>query len=805
MKKFCAFLYVTALAMITFTQPLTANDELADKVPTIRGVVFDEANNPLQAVTVQIEGTNIGTITNSHGEFVIKNLSKGVYQVKVSFIGYASQTKSANLSTRNTARPVFTLLPDEYQLSTVEVFGERYTQPQKLDLITRMPLRPSEQIQSISVISSKSITEQGALTVTDAVKNVPGVTLFGSYGGVRESLSSRGYRGIPILKNGVKIDSDFRHNSILTDLQGVESIQIIKGSAAVTQGIGNELGAAGGVVNVVTKTPKFVNGGEISLRAGSWGMVRPTFDVQTVLDKGNTVAIRLNGAFERSDNYRPVIHSNRAYINPSLEWRPNDKTSITLEMDYLNDTRTPFTSTVNLAKDDTEALYDMPHDKFLGFTNDNVENKTLTYAARIARQLSDNYSIRMGYFNSSYQVDNTSTAVNTVVNKEFNMRRRTLSRALRDDRNSTFQIDFVGKDVYTGSIKHTFQVGFDYKQTDLSTTNYTPIIIDTIDVLVPKISNTLPRQLTLKAADPDVTAASSYGLLAQEVMTINRYLKAILGLRYSYSSSRDAKIAGAITGDAWNPMLGVMVTPIRNINLFGSYTTTTSLRSASNKMENGEDIGPSDTRQFEVGIKSDWLNNRLRFNFTYFDIITENLSYATYVPGTTQKTNFFAKAGDLKRKGFETELSGSILENLQVMLGYAYLDAQYKNSPAFMDGSAPLNTPKHTANGWIQYSVRKGALKRLSASVGVYYVGARPVNDYSLTPDGYNSLVGEKPFDMPAYTTINVQLAYSIGQFTARAYLNNLFDALGYNSYYRGGFINQIDPRNFSAALSYRF
>ena len=194
------------------------------------------------------------------------------------------------------------------------------------------------------------------------------------------------------------------------------------------------------------------------MRAGSWGLFRPTFDVQSVLDKNQTIAFRMNGAFERSDNYRPVIHSNRVYINPSLEWRPDDKTSVTIEMDYLNDNRTPYTSSVNLSKDTEENLYDMPHNKFLGFKNDNVNNKTLTYAARITRQLTDNISVRAAYFGSSYKVDNTSTSVKTVVNKEYNMRRRTISRSLRDDRNSTFQLDFIGRDIFTGPFKHTFHV-----------------------------------------------------------------------------------------------------------------------------------------------------------------------------------------------------------------------------------------------------------------------------------------------------------------------------------------------------------
>ena len=297
------------LVLLIFPSLLFATEpESVDRVPAIRGVVYDETDTPLASATVQIEGTTIGTTTNSEGRFILRNLARKVYKINVSFVGYATQTRTVDSklsSGKSVNESCATLLEVR---STVEVFGERYKQPKKLDAITRMPLRPSEQIQSISVISEKSITEQGALTVTDVARNVPGVTLFGSYGGVRESMSIRGYRGVPILKNGVRIDSDFRTGSALSEMQGVESIQVIKGSAAVTQGIGNDLGSAGGVINVVTKTPKFTNEGEVSLRAGSWGLFRPTFDVQSVLDKNQTIAFRMNGAFERSDNYRPVIH-----------------------------------------------------------------------------------------------------------------------------------------------------------------------------------------------------------------------------------------------------------------------------------------------------------------------------------------------------------------------------------------------------------------------------------------------------------------------------------------------------------------
>lgn len=792
------------LALITFG--IAANAE--NKAPIVKGIVVDVKGSPLASATVYVNGTSIGASTDDEGVFIFPRIKPGTYNVTVSYVGYVSETKKIEIYHGKPVEIQFQLKEDTNTLSEIEVFGVREKQPEKLDAITRMPLRPSEQIQSISIISNKLIEEQGNMNITDAVRNVVGVTQFASFGGVQESLMARGYRGIPTLKNGVRVQSDFRGGGFITDMQGIESIQVLKGSAAITQGIGNDLGSAGGVINLATKTPKFINAGDIGIRTGSWGQFRPTFDVQGILDKQRTVAFRINGAYERSDSYRKYVSKDRIYVNPSLAWRPNNKTTITLEMDYLHDTRTPDRGTVNLAPDSIDALYKMPNNKFLGFKTDRNISNNLTYALRYDRKLNDLFNVRIAYFGSALNTDNTGASVSKLKNadktKQYNLRSRSLGRSLRDDKNSALQIDLIGHDVFTGSIKHTFQVGFDYRATSLTTTTYNSVTTDTIDILK-AITNDLPAKFTaLTAQSPVESNDYSYGMMAQDVMTFNKYLKATVGLRYSYGNSTNNTATGVTSGDAWNPVAGIIITPIKQINLFGSYTSTTSLRSAANKMIDGSLIGTSRSDQFETGIKSDWLNNRLRFNLTYFHILNKNLAYNVY-DANFQATSYYDKAGNLRRQGIETELTGRILPNLEVILGYAYLKAEYEDSPAYQEGSAPLNTPAHTVNSWAYYTVDNGFLKGLSLGVGTYYVGKRPINDYTYKAAVHDTQPDVKPFDMKAYTTVNAQLAYNTGRFRVQTFFNNIFNELGYTSYYRGGYINQIDPFNLSAAISYRF
>ncbi|PIF43326.1 iron complex outermembrane receptor protein [Chryseobacterium sp. 52] len=697
------------------------------------------------------------------------------------------------------------------EIDEVELFGEKKKQPVGLEAITRLPLKTRDQIQSISVISYKVIEDLGGLTVTDVAKNIPGVTQFGSYGGTRESMSIRGYRGVPVLKNGVQMDSDFRTGAMLTDMQGVESIQVIKGSAAVTQGIGDGLGSAGGVINVVTKVPKFINQTNVGFRYGSWDFYRPTVDFQRVLDSQGKIAVRLNAAYQDNNSFRRFINTDRIYVNPSIAIRPDDKTEIVVEMDYMHNNTTPDRGTVNLAKGDVEAIYKMPGRKFLGFASDNAKIETFNFSTTATRKLTEKLKLRAAFMSSSYQSEIIGAALAPVNNKNPNeFRNRTLTRSDREDINKVLQFDFIGTDVMTGFMKHTFQVGFDWKESNVTTTSYKAKTVDQINVLN-EVNNVLPSNIdpnnfSLIDKNPVVNAvAPTMGLMAQDVITFNKYIKAHLGLRYSRLIGSDKE-----KDYAFNPSLGIMISPIENMNVFGSYTSTTSLRSSNNALLGGGTVGASTTKQWEAGIKSDWLNERLRFNVTFFDINTDNLSYELLKDGNS--TGIYAMAGELRRKGMEIELIGKILPNLQVMTGWAYVDAQYKDSPSFVNGSAPINTPKHSANAWLNYKFNAGILEGLDVGAGIYYVGNRPVDDfkqiYTNAENGHvnGTQPGEKPFNMPEYTTVDAQIGYTFKNgLGLRGFFNNIFDSVGYNSYFRGGYIDQIQPRNFAVQVNYKF
>lgn len=777
---------------------------MAQEVATIEGKVVDIDNNPVPFASVYIPELNKGAAADADGQFSINNIPYGLWQLTASGVGYKAATVAINPNEPILSGIKFQLAFDN-ELEQVEVFGNRNDRPDKIESITRLPLKPYEQIQSISVIGRKLIEDQGALSISDATKNVPGVYTFATYGNKRESMSSRGFRGIPILKNGVRVNSDFRGVGVLTDMQGVDNIQILKGTASITQGVATDLGSPGGIINIVTKTPKYNTGGSVSVRGNSFGQIRPTFDVFGPLNKEKNIAFRLNGALERSDSYRDMVDKESFYFNPSFQWKINNKTTVTLELDHYYDSRTPDLGTVNLADNDVNAIYDLPKSQFLGFQNDRSITQNTTYAIRMDHELNDKLTLKGAFYSSSLKLDDKGASLGKTIKENdvslYNVRQRTYSTSTRNDDNSVLQFDLIGDNVYTGSIKHTFQVGFDYRSSNFSTSSQAAGVVDTINVFQ-NIGHRLP-DVSLDEAIVNGGKTNSMGFVAQDVISWNSWIKTFLGARFS-TTETISEIENT-RSDAFNPLGGIIVSPIKNINIFASYTNSSYPRTAARLGENGKELGNERYDQLETGFKTTWLNDRLRFNLTLYKINNKNINLPVYDDSWTNIL-YYTQGGNDQRQGMEVELTGRPLENLELIGGYAYIDAQYKEHTSYVYGSAPLNTPKHTFNAYANYSFRNNALSGLTIGAGAYFTGERPINDWSSGPVTHEGIVpGQKPFNVDAYTLVNFQAEYKFDQnWSVQFLLNNVFNEIGYNAY-RTRFINQTDPRSFAGVVRYNF
>ncbi len=86
-------------------------------VEGVSGVVVDENGEPIIGTTVKVEGTRLGTVTDSNGRYSIA-LPRDRDQLKFSYVGYVTQTRKVNGSTLNV-----TLKEDNSDLRDIVVVG----------------------------------------------------------------------------------------------------------------------------------------------------------------------------------------------------------------------------------------------------------------------------------------------------------------------------------------------------------------------------------------------------------------------------------------------------------------------------------------------------------------------------------------------------------------------------------------------------------------------------------------------------------------------------------------------------------
>lgn len=110
---------VAAVLLITTSiLPITSAD--------IVGKVIDKSNKlPLLGATVQIDGTQNGTITNSNGVFTLSGLQETKYVVSIKYISYKTQKIEGVQAISSVEKDTLTIQmePNEQKLNAVTVRG----------------------------------------------------------------------------------------------------------------------------------------------------------------------------------------------------------------------------------------------------------------------------------------------------------------------------------------------------------------------------------------------------------------------------------------------------------------------------------------------------------------------------------------------------------------------------------------------------------------------------------------------------------------------------------------------------------
>ena len=200
---------------------------------TVTGTVTDASNQPILGVTVAVEGTDQGTITDVDGKYAIDATSQNI--LTFSFIGYKSQSIAVGAHTSINVQ----LVEDTQALDEVVVVG--YGTQAKKDITG-----------SVAVVSRDAIAEQPVSSFAEALQGrAAGVTITNSGGPSGEStIRIRGVGSVNGSDPLIIVDGVQGVNISSVNPNDIESMQVLK-DAAATAIYGAR--AANGVIIVTTK------------------------------------------------------------------------------------------------------------------------------------------------------------------------------------------------------------------------------------------------------------------------------------------------------------------------------------------------------------------------------------------------------------------------------------------------------------------------------------------------------------------------------------------------------------------------
>ena len=246
--------------------------------------------------------------------------------------------------------------------------------------------------------------------------------------------------------------------------------------------------------------------------------------------------------------------------------------------------------------------------------------------------------------------------------------------------------------------------------------------------------------------------------------------------------------------DSLSPNIGFVWQPIESQSFYTSYSKSFSPYGGRGLLGVSTTINPSlydaepqYNEQYEIGVKSDWLDGRLNTQLSVFDITKNNIRYQ---PDSVNRPNDWEVGQKQQSQGVEFSFIGQVLDNLYVRGGYGYTDAKWKNDSRTtvkeedrLKGKKLAKISENTGNLFVRYL----PTEKWYGEVGATYVGSYYTTDKNL-------------IKMPDWTRVDAAVGYKDDKWGATFAVNNLTD----KEYWRSNSMPGT-PRNYLFRVNYYF
>jgi len=597
--------------------------------------------------------------------------------------------------------------------------------------------------QSIQVINKELIQQQGATTLTEALRNSPGVGTFyvGENGQTNtgDAIYMRGFD----TSGSIFVDGARDLGTVSRDMFNIEQVEVTKGPD------GTEYGrtAPTGAINLVTKQPVLGNGISGTVQVGSGQRHRATADLNRQM--GETGAFRLNVLGQESGVYgRDQIENNRWGIAPSLAFGLGTPTRVYLDYLHVKQNNVPDGGipTIGLpgysSPDGRAFLNDAPkvdQDNYYGTTQDKDHVTQDLFTVIVEHDFDENVALhnlsRIGRTTQDYLLTSfMGSTANLLTPKPADPSTWTIARSSptfkhQSNRIATNQTNLTAT-IESGAVTQDISAGIELTQEKARTIGIAPLAGSTWPAanLYKPYSHVgdLRYGETGAHSDGKTNTAAAYffdTLKFGDSWQVNGGVR-IDHYKTDFSSlvvcgARGGPVCGPLragsivpgvdakkSDNLFNYKVGVLYKPAANGSVYVNFAqsqqppggNTLTLSSSANSADN-PNFDAQKARTAEVGTKWDLMESKL--------LVTAAVYRTTVTNELVQDPTdlLYYQIGKKRVQGVELTAIGKITENWAITAGFSTQDATVeKGAGVTANGSGDLAyTPKRSFTAWTTY------------------------------------------------------------------------------------------------------
>ena len=663
--------------------------------------------------------------------------------------------------------------------------------------------------QSVSVMTRQLMDDQNVTTIDDVMERTPGITTYESPMGGKyfysrgfKMLGQYQYDGVPLDmgKDYVQADS-FTANMAIYD-----RVEVLKGAAGMLKGAGT----ASGAVNFVRKRPQAKPTTSLSLSAGTWDNYRADLDTGGALNDSGTVRGRAAVSQQTRGSYMDIAKRQDQAVYAALDFDLDADTTLGVGASYEDVDASPCWGGLPRYSDGKSAK--LSRSTCLGQSWNDWQSQRATFFADLTHHFSDDWKLNVAAVHSRNLQDIKYAASEGTIAYGNPAPTANSYAALMDYDHRDFGVDaYLDGKFEAFGLEHELIIGANGSrgtQDDVYAIQNLPTRVNIYqpDHHLPEPANdtfwpNMYRGGTVKET------ATQYGTYATLRLRLAEPLLFIVGSRVSWYENRrqsnnlawgewavqDARTRE--TGEV-TPFAALIYDLDENLSVYASYADIFQPQSSYATVD-GAALKPQIGENYELGIKGEWFEGRLNSSLALFRAVQKNTAETDYlsVCPTSSDGYCYSDTGKTRAQGVEAEVSGELLERLQVFGGYTYTQTKtLKNIDSAVEGGVSNSyVPRHMLRMWGDYQL-DGALSKWSVGTGV-------------NAQSSNYRVQGIKLEQAGYAVWNARLSYRLDDtWTVALNGNNVFDKHYYQTVGTAAWGNFYgEPRNFTVSVKGNF